>query len=399
MKVAIISASDSGGGGIAALRLHKALLAYGVDSSMLCLYKSTDTPKVYEYGKSFFSKVIDHLPFIPYRQNKYKKYYKGLLANYTCFSFPEAIYDISDHPIIEQADIVNLHWVGNMLNYPHFFVNVKKPIVWTLHDNNPFQGIAHYRCEKTLYTQFQHLEEYVCKLKSNAIRQHPDVSVVNLCNWMKKESEKSEAFANRTHVIIPNSIDTEIFRVYDKNLVRERLGLPLDKPILLFVSQNVDNRWKGFDILKSAIRQLNRNCYLLIIGEVRDNLDVQCEKKYMGMINDEQMMAYMYASADVFILPTLEDNLPNTMVESLCCGTPVITFSNGGMTDYINNMKNGIIVEEPKSDNLLQAINTFLDSMDNFDDRNEISRESHDKFSPCLQAKRYVELYKSILDK
>lgn len=399
MKIAIISASDSGGGGIAALRLHKALMAYGVDSSMLCLYKSTDTPKVYEYKKSFLAKAIDHLPFISYRQNKYKRYYKELSSNYTCFSFPEAIFDISDHPIIQQADIINLHWVGNMLNYPRFFTKVKKPIVWTLHDNNPFQGIAHYRCERTLYEQFRDLENQVCELKSNAINQHPDISVVNLCNWMKIEAEKSKAFANRPHVIIPNSIDISVFRVYDKVAVRKDLGLPVDKPILLFVSQSVENRWKGFDILKSAIMLLDRDCFLLIVGEANDNLDVPCEKMFMGTINDEQLMAYLYAAADAFILPTLEDNLPNTMVESLCCGTPVITFSNGGMTDYIKNMKNGIIVKDPNSDDLLQAINIFLDNMLQFDDRKMISHDNHEKFSPRLQAKRYVELYKSILER
>lgn len=399
MKIAIVSSSDSGGAGIAALRLHKALIDYGVDSSMLCLYKSTDTPKVYEYKKPFLTKVVDHLPFISYRQNKYKRYYKDLSSNYTCFSFPEAIFDISDHPIIKQADIINLHWVGNMLNYPRFFTKVKKPIVWTLHDNNPFQGIAHYRCERTLYEQFRDLEDQVCELKSNAINQHPDISVVNLCNWMKIEAEKSKAFTNRPHVIIPNSIDTDVFRVYDKVSIRRQLGLPIEKPILLFVSQSVDNQWKGFDILTSAIKQLEKDCYLLIVGEASGNLDIPKEKTFTGKINDEQLMAYMYAAADVFILPTLEDNLPNTMVESLCCGTPVITFSNGGMTDYIKDYKNGIIVREHKAECLLNAINIFLENMEKFDVRSRISHEGHENFAPRLQAKRYVELYKSILER
>lgn len=399
MKIAIVSSSDSGGAGIAALRLHKALINYGVDSSMLCLHKETDTPKVYEYKKPFLTKVVDHLPFISYRQNKYKRYYKDLSSNYTCFSFPEAIFDISNHPIIQQADIVNLHWVGNMLNYPRFFTKVKKPIVWTLHDNNPFQGIAHYRCERTLYEQFRDLEDQVCELKSNAINQHPDISVVNLCNWMKIEAEKSKAFTNRPHVIIPNSIDTDVFRVYDKVSIRRQLGLPIEKPILLFVSQSVDNQWKGFDILTSAIKQLEKDCYLLIVGEASGNLDIPKEKTFTGKINDEQLMAYMYAAADVFILPTLEDNLPNTMVESLCCGTPVITFSNGGMTDYIKDYKNGIIVREHKAECLLNAINIFLENMEKFDVRSRISHEGHENFAPRLQAKRYVELYKSILER
>lgn len=399
MKIAIVSSSDSGGAGIAALRLHKALMAYGVDSSMLCLHKATNTPKVYEYKRSFLSKVVDHLPFIPYKQNKYKKYIKDLSENYTCVSFPEALYDISSHPIIQEADIINLHWVGNMLDYPRFFANVNKPIVWTLHDNNPFQGIAHYRCERFLYPDFKDLETKVCDLKSKAINQHSNVSVVNLCDWMRIEAEKSEAFKQSYHTIIPNSIDTSIFKVYNKSEVRKSLGLPNDKPILLFVSQSVENPWKGFSILQSAIKQLERNCFLLIVGEANDSLDISKEKMVMGTIRDELLMARLYAAADVFILPTLEDNLPNTMVEALCCGTPVISFSNGGMTDYIKDLKNGLIVKEHNAESLLQAINCFLDNIVRFDGREDISREGHAYFSPHLQAERYVALFKSILNK
>lgn len=399
MKIAIVSSSDSGGAGIAALRLHKALMAYGVDSSMLCLHKATNTPKVYEYKRSFLSKVIDHLPFIPYKQNKYKKYIKELSENYTCVSFPEALYDISNHPIIQEADIINLHWVGNMLDYPRFFANVNKPIVWTLHDNNPFQGIAHYRCERFLYPDFKDLETKVCDLKSKAINQHTNVSVVNLCDWMRIEAEKSETFKQSYHTIIPNSIDTSIFKVYNKSEVRQSLGLPNDKPILLFVSQSVENPWKGFSILQSAIKQLERDCFLLIVGEANDSLDISKDKMIMGTIRDELLMARLYAAADVFILPTLEDNLPNTMVEALCCGTPVISFSNGGMTDYIKDLKNGLIVKEHNAESLLQAINSFLDNIVRFDDREDISREGHAYFSPHLQAERYVALFNSILNK
>lgn len=396
MKITIVSYFDCGGAGIAALRLHKALLQSGIDSSMLCISKATNTPKVYEYKRSLITKIIEHLP-IPYKQNKYKKHYNKLREDYICTSFPEAIYDIAEHPLIKQADIINLHWVGEMLNYPKFFAKVKKPIVWTLHDNNPFLGIAHYRCEKELNLQHKELEAKICNIKSTAINKHNNVSVVNLCNWMKAESEKSNAFINSKHTIIPNSIDINTFKVYDKKTIRDELELPNDKPVILFVSHDVKNPWKGFNILKDAIEQLEKDCFLLIVGNSNSTLDIQNEHKFMGNIRDEQLMARIYAAADVFILPTLEDNLPNTMVESLCCGTPVISFSNGGMTDYIKTMKNGILVKEPNSKELLHAINTFLDNINTFDDRETISKENHKIFAPQLQAERYIEFFKSIL--
>ncbi len=396
MKIAIVSSSDSGGAGIAALRLHKALMSNGVDSSMLCLHKESNTPKVYEYKKPILTKVIDHLPFIPYKQNNYKKYYKALSECYECMSFPEAIYDISKHPLIQGADIVNLHWVGSVLDYTRFFRNVSKPIVWTLHDMNPFMGIAHYCGDRDTNVQFAALEEQVRELKSKSIGQHLNLSVVNLCQWMKSYSEKSEAFANRTHTIIPNSIDTNVFSAYDKTIIRTELSLPLDKPILLFVSQSVENRRKGFDLLQDALKKLHRDCVILVVGEANEVLKSIDNCIFVGTINDEQRMAMLYAAADAFILPSREDNLPNTMVESLCCGTPVISFSNGGMRDHIRTLENGVLVEQINSEALHDGINLFLDNINKFD-RYSIFKDAHAVFTPSVQAKRYVEFFQSVL--
>lgn len=396
MKIAIVSSSDSGGAGIAALRLHKALMSYGVDSSMLCLHKTTDTPNVYEYKKSFFAKVIDHLPFIPYKQNKYKKYFSELSKHYECISFPEAIYDISTHPIIQQADIINLHWVGNILDYTRFFKNIKKPIVWTLHDMNPFLGIAHYLGDRNTNNQFFSLEEKVRKFKLTAINSHSNVSVVNLCQWMREESERSETFINRKHTIIPNSINTSIFKAYDQIEVRRKMNLPIDKPILLFVSQSVKNYRKGFDLLQNAIKRLGNDCFLLVVGQASENMVNKDNYRFLGSIKEEKHMAMVYAAADAFILPSREDNLPNTMLESLCCGTPVISFSNGGMRNHIRTLKNGVLVEDMTSDALLNGIHLFLNNIHNFD-REHIAKKAHSVFSPSVQAKCYIDFFKKTL--
>lgn len=398
MKVLILSSSDCGGAGIAALRLHKALMENGIDSSILCFFKGTNTPKVYRsrVNKSLFVKAIERIS-IPFRQNKYKKFHQLLLqGTYEIWSFPEAIYDISKHPLVKQADIINIHWIGNHLNYESFFRNVKKPIVWTLHDMNPFLGIAHYCGDRDNHPQFLFLEEQIRQIKLKAIAQHPNVSVVNLCQWMKEYSEKSETFANRTHTIIPNSIDTNVFRAYDKKKIRTNLGFPLDKPILLFVSQSVENRRKGFDLLQDALKNLHRDCVLLVVGEANDALKSIDNCQFVGTVNDEQRMAMLYAAADAFILPSREDNLPNTMVEALCCGTPVISFSNGGMRDHIRTLDNGVLVEQINSDALLDGINLFLDNINQFD-RNSISQDAHAVFSPVVQAKRYVDFFQSVL--
>ena len=395
MKIVIVSSSDSGGAGIAALRLHKALLAYGADSHMLCLHKSTNEKNVVAFNKSVKTKIIEHLP-IPYRQNKYKKYYQELGRCYECFSFPEAVFDISEHPLIKEADIINLHWVGSMLNYPHFFANVNKPIIWTLHDRNPFLGIAHLYGDRDKNVKFLTLEKEIQLIKENAIKQHRNITIINLCGWMKEYSEKSNSFKDAHHVIIPNSVDTTIFKIYDKTIIRNLFDIPLDKPVFMFACQTINNFWKGFDILVEAIKKINKECYFLVIGSKTSSLLNTDNIKYLGTIKDERLMALMYSASDAFLLPTREDNLPNTMVESLCCGVPVISFTNGGMRDTIKTMFNGILVEQMDSTHFANAINIFIDNIDRFD-KDEISQDAISKFNPQVQAKNYMDLFSNIL--
>ena len=395
MNVLHISSSDSGGAGIAAHRLHHALMESGVDSKMLCLNRH-HKDNVYTYNVPLIDRLISHLP-IPYRQNKYRSLIQDTNSSYESTTFPEAIYDISNHPLIQEADIINLHWVGGMLNYPKFFRSVKKPIVWTLHDMNPFLGFAHYEGDRERNSQFAKSENKVRSLKLKAYSQHDNITVVNLCRWMYDYSSNSEAFKNRHHAIIPNSIDTSIFKNYDQISLRTILDLPLNKPVIMFCCQSLINSRKGFDLLLDAFPGISSECFFLVIGNNSGIPDLKkCNIKSLGTVSDEKYMALLYAASDVHVLPSREDNLPNTMLESLCCGTPVISFSNGGMRDIIKYGFNGILVKDQTGKALAEAINNFIATKAKFD-RNEIIKIAHAQFAPQVQANRYMELYNSIV--
>ena len=394
MKVVHVSYSDTGGAGIAALRLNTALGRYGVDSSMLCIDKHTSDPSVHQYRVGSIARRIKHL-HIPVRQNRYRKAYLEHARFYEAMSFPEAIYDISSHPLIREADIVNLHWVGSMLNYRDFFSKVRKPVVWTLHDMNPFLGCAHYLGDIRKNPACLPLEYRLRRLKEEAVGKHHDLTVVNLCEWMAEYSMKSDMFSGRPYRIIPNGIDTSVFRFYDKSKVRELFSLPQDRPVLLFCSQNINNPRKGFDMLLDAIPRISQDCILLAAGTDMNNM--KCSNvRFLGNIHDEMLMALVYAAADAFILPSREDNLPNVMLESLCCGTPVISMSNGGMRDTLVDMVNGILVQEMDSGALASAVDIFISNMSAFD-RKSISENAVAKYSYGVQAENYIRLYEEIL--
>lgn len=398
MKVVHISSSDSGGAGIAAQRLNKALCDIGVDSRLLCVHKSSGASNVEQFKIPLSRKLLYHSR-LPIGQNKFFRHLHDYECSYEAVSFPLALYDISDSEIVKNADIINLHWVGNVLNYPRFFSTVKKPIVWTLHDMNPFMGIAHYIGDCIKNQKFNKLEDKIEKIKFDAISKSTNLTVVNLCEWMWNYSSNSKMFKTRHHVIIPNSINIETFNIKEKQAARKLLGLPLEEKVLLFCAQSINNQRKGFDLLLEALNYLKHPCTLAIVGSA-DNIIFPkgISMRFFGTVHDELLMSMIYAASDAFILPSREDNLPNTMLESLSCGTPVISFANGGMSDVITNRENGLLVFEQTGKALADCINQYL----SFDDaelfnRNEISLKAHEMFNPNKQANAYLSLYRDLL--
>ena len=150
MKIVHISTSDKGGAGIAALRLHKGLLQQNVDSSFLSLFGSGtgETNSEFNINPSVQLSNLQKikrkfgLPVTQVERNL--RMLKGIKGDYEIFSFPFSDFQIEQHPLVQSADIINLHWVAGLINYPSFFKFIKKPVVWTLHDMNPFMGGFHY---------------------------------------------------------------------------------------------------------------------------------------------------------------------------------------------------------------------------------------------------------------
>ena len=396
MKVLHITSSVNGGAGIAAVRLNNALNNYGIESHILCLTSRFVDSTITCVKTPIIDKLLRH-SHLPIGQNKYLHQLGKLENLYEAVSFPEAFYDITIHPLVKEADVINLHWVGSMLNYHKFFSKIDKPIVWTLHDMNPFLGISHYWGDYYNNIEFRKLEEKARNYKTRCIVNNGRVHVVNLCEWMRNFSQQSEAFSRSKHSIIRNSVNIDIFKLRDKIACRKALCLPLDKPLLLAGAQSLQNLRKGFDLLLNAMQKVDIDLNLILFGnqhdvDVPDNLSLF----RFGQVNDEYLLSLLYSAADFFVLPSREDNLPNTMLESLCCGTPVISFTNGGMTDIILDGDNGYLVTQSNGEDLASTIKMAINDQNKFD-RQAISDKAREMFAPKIQAAKYIQLYKSLL--
>ncbi|WP_224998114.1 glycosyltransferase [Cesiribacter sp. SM1] len=398
MKVLHLCTFSSGGAANAAVRLHQGLMNENVISNFLYLKgepSATEQLVIFDdYATGLVSKIQDF-----FNGNWFHYRVKANKRLFEIYSFPKSKYkDLAQHPLVNQADIIHLHWVSNFIDYPSFFKKLDKPVVWTLHDMNPFRGGFHYEEDAKRSSYLQEYERTLLNIKKKALAGFKQsVTFVAPSKWLLEESLHSEIGRTYPHYLIPYGIDVDVFHAYSQREVRTELGIAEHEKVLLFVSENVDNYRKGFDLLLQALPSLvDEFADLKIVAIGRGSDAIPEYVKHLGMIHEQQYLAKIYAMADAVVLPSREDNLPNVMIESLACGTPVVAFSVGGMRDVIRSGINGILAEDVSAAGLSKALSALLVNL-NVYDRASIQRDAHELFSLNVQAERYIDLYRHIL--
>ncbi len=341
MKLLLINTSDVGGAGKACARLHLGLLNSGVDSKFLLANKRNNHIESYTLEplrdeslngkiKNKFIKILRELKILkPLKKSDKELFLEKRKKGLELFSFPYSNYDITESELYKQADIINLHWVAGFMDYQSFFAKNKKPIVWTLHDMNPFTGGEHYienyfgidckgfPVKRVFTTEEKEQFKKILDIKKKALSGVKNLHFVTLCDWMTNELKQSDFFSRFPIHCIPNGIDSNVFNIRDKNYSRELLSIPLDKKIILFVADLINTNRKGFEFLLRAIKKIEQKDVLLfVIGHKNEKLERFDNIIQYGMVNDERLLSSIYSSADVFIIPSLMDNLPNTVLES-----------------------------------------------------------------------------------
>lgn len=414
MNILHINTSDTGGAAIAAIRLHQALLKHGIESNILFANQTrSEIPNAHSYRikrKKYFARLL----FSIKRKIGLSKTYweritiqlKGQDKGIEAFSFPDSDFDITTQPVYQNADVIHLHWVSGFVDYKFFKKNIK-PVVWTLHDMNPFTGGCHYsdnclgfasNCKncpqlegiRDLLNANKNLNYKLQKIGNSL------VSVVCLNQWMLKHVSESRLFKDMPKRIIYNCLNTDNFKPINKNFSRQLFNLPIDKTIILFVSENISNKRKGFQILLEAIHKISdKEFFFCAIGDKTQLVKNNDNIFFTGNIADERLMTILYNAADAVVIPSIEDNLPNVMLESLTCGTPVIAFPVGGILDIIEDGKNGILAKDISSESLIYAIESFVSIRDSFN-TDRIREHALSLFSPNIIAEKYLDTYKDV---
>ena len=414
MRILIVNTSErTGGAAVAASRLMEALCNYGVKAKMLVRDKETQSLTVSALPGQRRSQchflwerfvIWLHLHFR--RQHLFD------------IDIANAGTDITRLPEFQEADVIHLHWVNQgMLSLKNIrkILESGKPVVWTMHDIWPATAICHYArgCE-AFQTECRH-----CPLMSGALDfsyrvwqqkqrmlQGQRVTYVACSQWLADEARKSALLKGQLVISIPNPIDTHVFRPQDKQEARQALNLPTDKRIILFVSQRVTDPRKGMSYFVDAVAKLvekhpemKQNTVVAILGGHAEDVASQLSLPAcpLGYVSNPKRIVEVYNSADAFVLPSLEDNLPNTLMESMACGVPCVGFQVGGIPEMIDHRQNGYVARFRDVDDLAACIRYVLDDADYAElSKSAVQKVAH-SYSQQSVAKRYVEIYESAI--
>ncbi len=412
MKVLIVSSYEhSGGAARAANRLHRSLLEQGVNSQMLVQDKNSNDYTVLcdtNIIKKSFNKIRPILDSIPVRLYKNKD---KTLFSPSWLPLSNIVKKINQI----NPDVVHLHWIcGGMIKIEDM-AKINAPIVWSLHDNWAFTGGCHikWECEKYLdkcgscprlkSLKVNDLSHRIWKRKRKTFAKLDNLVIVGLSNWINSCSKSSALLKDKKHVQLPNSINTDVFKPIDQNMAREIWNLPKDKKLILFGAMNATSDInKGFKELQDSISKLTINANeveLVVFGSSKPvtSQGFGFKTHYLGYVYDDVSLTALFSAVDVMVVPSIQENLSNSIMESLSCSTPVVGFNIGGNSDMVVHKETGYLANPYDINDLASGIDWILGSKSYL----RIAQASREKilkeFDSVIVAQKYIDLYQEVI--
>jgi len=377
MKILLVNTYDQQGGAAKATwRLFKGLEKAGVDVTLLVQNRESRDINVISAGGK-----ITH--------------YFNLIKPYIDFAFPlplvrkRILFSSSFLPdgiakIVRKInpDIIHLNWIAGGMIKIESLARLGKPIVWTFHDLWAFTGGCHYPPDCTRYMEQcgccpvlhsssdRDLSRWVFNRKKDTYSQIGPFFIISPGNWLADCVKSSTLLKNRPVSVIPNGLDTTVFKPKDKQEARRLFHLPADKKLILFGGiRGVEYKLKGFSLLQEALRRLNPSSFELVVfgsSRIKDLKSFPMKTNVLGYIDQEHKLASLYASADVVVVPSYQEVFGQTATEALSCGIPVVTFDTTGLKDIVDHQENGYLAIPYEPADLARGIEWILEDPERY---------------------------------
>lgn len=411
MKVVILSTfGDYGGAAVCSNRLVVALGKAGVDVELLTLHAYNNDISFPLLGNSYLSSVKKWYHFIKERLTvlfaikSRKNLYKFSVAN--------SGLDLLSIPSIQQADIIHLHWINfGMMSIGQLErLATEKKIVWTMHDMWAFTGGCHYAmdcsnytatCDNCFYLKTSRLSKAVLQRKLKEWSK-PMFQLCGTSNWVKDCAQNSSVFKDYEVKLLSTPIDTEIFKPVE---VMSLGGFKKDpnQYYILFGAVDLNDERKGFKYLNNALKLVSEqrpNVHLLTFGaSLIENQSSDLPTTSFGKITDINQLNIIYNLADVFVLPSIQDNLPNTVMESMSSGTPVVAFDSGGVKDMIDHGANGYLADLRDDQDLAEGILSLMDKEKLTIFGANSRKKIIDNYQEEVVVNKHLALYKELIER
>lgn len=402
MNVLLLNTYPHGGAGVACRRLQGALQASGVTANLLTANETGNRWPFY----------AERLSFLPFERDRSVR-----------FSFSPANFgkSLARHPLVREADVLHLHWINQgflSLKNIRELAKTGKPLVWTLHDMWAFTGGCHYsrgcdhfkntcgNCPFLKHPAPNDFSHCIWKRKRQLLPRK--VQFVTCSEWLAGVAGSSGLLKDFPVKAIPNPIDTAIFKPLtdsERLVFRRENGISPGVRLLLFAAMKISEERKGFRYLQEALGILKTQhpdfqLEILVLGKSEPETLAALPYPFhaLGLVQDQVALVRAYGAADVFAIPSLEDNLPNTVMESLACGTPVTGFATGGIPEMVGHLKEGFIAPQGDSRALAEGIFQVLNDDKSLENYRENARKKVERdYANAVVASQYREIYFSNL--
>jgi glycosyltransferase involved in cell wall biosynthesis len=415
MKIALINTFDIyGGAARAAYRLFRGLRGANADAKMYTLHKMSADPDVVTVGamtaeQAVRAKAVEAEIFA---ENQAYPVLRG--QGFVPFHSERSPFGEALTTQLPHDAVVNLHWVRGLVDYEAMFsvTASTKSVVWTLHDMHPFTGGCHYTagCQRFADTcgccpflgsdDADDISARIVRRKIKALnsRRCP-LHVVAPSRWLAKEAQRSAVFQNLPVSVIPYGLETDLFKPQDRQRIRQELGLPQEDILILFIAHVLNDPRKGLEFLDKALTLLGprNDVATLLVGGGDIKMNAPFRHFRAGVISDDVSISRLYAAADLAVVASLEDNLPNTMMEALACGIPVVGFDVGGVPDMVRPGETGFLADPADAESMAKALSIALSDRMRLVEMGRKSRQCIEQdHTLAIQAERYLDLYRSI---